>query len=358
MKKVLSFAILVLSLCMVGCFSQTKEDSDDKGEKLTRTVAPFTVDNAITVFYKKTKWTTSTNIHYNAGNGWTAVPGNVMNYDSNSGLEKITLRASSLTFCFNSNNVWDNNSTKNYTITSPGTYKVENGVVTKMGTCNITLYFTGSSLYIGGDTLRVYKDYVLIQKAEVMRDIQNRAYVTLSDLPVGGNYRFALSKWFSYSDYSTNVYQTLNLSDAGKTLVLTGDVTGTISNFSSSGSYIPSVYPSMGNDVEIFYSNPNYTSNTVEPYQRAKNTMYIAYDNGTAWKEQVMDDSSAQAMWRIGEDGYNVARAYLSFNRVPWTKISFYIKDSNNVRDNNNSANYQITQPGRYLLINGYLLKI
>lgn len=358
MKKVLSFAMLVLSLCFVGCFSQTKEDSEEKGEKLTRTVAPFTVDNAITVFYKKTKWTTATNIHYNAGNGWTTVPGNAMNYDSNSGLEKITLRASSLTFCFNSNNVWDNNSTKNYSITSPGSYKVENGVVTKLGTCNITLYLTGSSLYVGGQTLRIYKDYVLIQKAEVERDIQNRAFVTLSNLPVGGNYRFALSTWFSYNEYSANVYQTLNLSDAGKTFTLSSDVTGTVSNFSSSGTYVPSVYPSMGYDVEIFYSNPKYCSNPASAYQSAANTMYVAYDNGTAWKEQVMDNSSSQSMWRIGEDGYNVARAYLSFNRVPWTKISFYIKDSNNVRDNNNSANYQITQPGKYLLINGYLLKI
>ena len=55
MKKVLSLAMLVLSLCMVGCFSQSKDDSENDGTKLTKAVAPFTVDNAITVFYKRTK---------------------------------------------------------------------------------------------------------------------------------------------------------------------------------------------------------------------------------------------------------------------------------------------------------------
>lgn len=350
--------MLVLSLCMVGCFSQSKDDAEKNEEKLTKAVAPFTVDNAITVFYKRTKWTTSTNIHYNAGNGWITFPGNAMNYDSASRLEKITLRATSLTFCFNSNNIWDNNFTKNYSITSPGTYKVENGVITKLGNCNVTLYFTGNHWPLGGQTVRVYKDYVLIQKSEIDTDIQGRAFATLSTLPVGANYKFVVSTWSSYREYASTIYQTINLSDAGKFLSFTGTVSETVSNFSYSGTSYPSVYPNMGYDVEIFYSNPKYCANPAKAYQSAANTMYIAYDNGTSWKEQVMDNSSSQSMWRIGEDGYNVARAYLSFNRVPWTKISFYIKDSNNVRDNNNSANYQITKPGKYLLINGYLLKI
>ncbi len=75
------------------------------------------------------------NIHYNAGSGWTAVPGVAMTkitdyYGSWGGWAKMTVNASALTFCFNNGSTWDNNSGKNYSITAAGVYTVKNGVVT------------------------------------------------------------------------------------------------------------------------------------------------------------------------------------------------------------------------------------
>ena len=92
-----------------------------------------TTANAITIFYKTT-WSTS-NIHYKLGSGaWTTVPGIAMSPSKINGYQTITIdlgTSNSLTACFNNgNNTWDNNSTKNYTFSSPGTYTVSDGNVT------------------------------------------------------------------------------------------------------------------------------------------------------------------------------------------------------------------------------------
>ena len=51
-------------------------------------------------------------------------------YGSWGGWAKMTVNATSLTFCFNNGTTWDNNSGKNYSITAAGVYTVKNGVVT------------------------------------------------------------------------------------------------------------------------------------------------------------------------------------------------------------------------------------
>ena len=89
--------------------------------------------NKLTVYYKK-KWP-NTYIHYQIGSGeWTAVPGVLMNEEED-GYAKITLdigTANTVTACFNNGgNTWDNNQTKNYSL-GVGTYKIEDGVVTKI----------------------------------------------------------------------------------------------------------------------------------------------------------------------------------------------------------------------------------
>ena len=49
--------------------------------------------------------------------------GNFTNYS------RITIQASSLEFCFNENNSWDNNNGSNYHINSCGVYKLTNGYI-------------------------------------------------------------------------------------------------------------------------------------------------------------------------------------------------------------------------------------
>ncbi|MBE5925506.1 MAG: alpha-amylase [Lachnospiraceae bacterium] len=90
-------------------------------------------ENEVTIYYKKS-WT-NTYIHYQIGSGeWTEVPGVLME-DNGDGYVKITIDmgvASSITACFNNGgSTWDNNGEKNYSI-GPGTYKIENGSMTKL----------------------------------------------------------------------------------------------------------------------------------------------------------------------------------------------------------------------------------
>lgn len=88
--------------------------------------------SSITLYYQ-TSWS-NPNIHYKIGNGsWTTVPGVPMSSASYNGYKTITIeQASSLTFCLNDGNGnWDNNNSNDYTINSPGTYTLSNGVITQ-----------------------------------------------------------------------------------------------------------------------------------------------------------------------------------------------------------------------------------
>lgn len=97
--------------------------------------------NKITVYYRaNVQWIanpSTINMHYNKNNsGWTAVPGVAMTkhtsqYDTWFNYASITVEASTLKFCFNNNGSWDNNGGKDYYISAPGTYKVENGQIIK-----------------------------------------------------------------------------------------------------------------------------------------------------------------------------------------------------------------------------------
>ena len=94
---------------------------------------PITTNN-ITIYYKTTNSTEY--IHYKIGNGsWTTAPGVAMSSSSYSGYKSITINvgsASTLTACFNDGNGnWDNNNSNDYTINSPGTYTLSNGVITQ-----------------------------------------------------------------------------------------------------------------------------------------------------------------------------------------------------------------------------------
>ncbi|WP_455716660.1 carbohydrate binding domain-containing protein [Anaerosporobacter sp.] len=112
--------------------------------------------NSITVFYK-TSWSTA-NIHYQIGTGsWTTSPGVAMSDSTISGYKTATIAlgtSTSLTACFNNGSgTWDNNSTKNYTFSSPGTYTVSGGTITSgepNNTNSITVYYytSWSSPYI------------------------------------------------------------------------------------------------------------------------------------------------------------------------------------------------------------------
>lgn len=104
-----------------------------------KALAPSTgTDNSITLYYK-TSWS-NPNIHYKIGDGsWTSVPGVAMSSSSYSGYKTITIQlgqASVLTFCLNDGNGnWDNNNSNDYTISSPGTYTLSDGIITQ-GTPN------------------------------------------------------------------------------------------------------------------------------------------------------------------------------------------------------------------------------
>lgn len=128
---------------MTGFTVENGATYDINGKKTTTTT------NSITVYYK-TSWST-TNIHYKIGSGtWTTSPGVAMSNSKVDGYKSITIdlgTSTSLTACFNNgNNTWDNNSTKNYTFSAPGTYTVSDGNVTSgepnvIKTNTITVYY-------------------------------------------------------------------------------------------------------------------------------------------------------------------------------------------------------------------------
>lgn len=113
--------------------SSAKEFTVENGA--IRTGAPSgsgSSTSSITLYYQ-TSWS-NPNIHYKIGNGsWTTVPGVPMSTASYNGYKTITIeQASSLTFCLNDGNGnWDNNNSNDYTINSPGTYTLSNGVITQ-----------------------------------------------------------------------------------------------------------------------------------------------------------------------------------------------------------------------------------
>lgn len=121
-----------------------KATYDINGKKTTGTGT-----NVVTVYYQ-TSWSTA-NIHYKIGSGaWTTSPGKAMSDSNISGYKTVTIDLgtnTSLTACFNNgNNTWDNNSTKNYTFSSPGTYTVKDGNVTNgepstITTNSVTVYY-------------------------------------------------------------------------------------------------------------------------------------------------------------------------------------------------------------------------
>ncbi len=100
---------------------------------ITTLAAPITISNKITIYYKSA-WTGNiTNIHYAPlGGSWTVAPGKSMSASSFSGYYTITLdigSATGITAAFNNGNTWENNNSKNYSI-SVGTFTIAPGVVT------------------------------------------------------------------------------------------------------------------------------------------------------------------------------------------------------------------------------------
>lgn len=85
------------------------------------TVAPSVLPGSVTVYYKSTAG--RNNIHYGLGTIWTVAPGKLMaDSTSHPGYKEYTIDLganTSVQACFNLNGSnWDNNSTKNYSLTS------------------------------------------------------------------------------------------------------------------------------------------------------------------------------------------------------------------------------------------------
>ena len=92
----------------------------------------------VTIYYSNSSYKDA-NIHYRVGNGtWTAVPGIKMsvNNEQSGYTWKYVVnlgKESGLTICFNNgNNVWDNNGSKDYTISGAGCYGIKDGKITKL----------------------------------------------------------------------------------------------------------------------------------------------------------------------------------------------------------------------------------
>ncbi len=123
----------------------------------TEPVEPSTGTQMV-IYYKTTN--SSEYIHYRIGNGtWTTAPGVQMSNSEVSGYKVATIEMgteTTLTACFNNGSgSWDNNNSSNYTFTTPGIYKVVNGVISQGApsastTNEITVYYyTGwSNSYI------------------------------------------------------------------------------------------------------------------------------------------------------------------------------------------------------------------
>lgn len=134
MKKVLILLAALTSFLITGCFYNSDKEDMPKSNVTRATTG------TITVYYDNPTWFATPNpinIHYNAGNGWTAAPGVAMTkitsqYEYMGGWAVYSIDSSSLTFCFNNGSTWDNNSNKDYKITEPGNYTVKNGVITKL----------------------------------------------------------------------------------------------------------------------------------------------------------------------------------------------------------------------------------
>lgn len=197
MKKILGFITVLLTLLLTGCFSEGSKDEVSE-KKITKAEA-----TSITIYYDNPTWFASANninIHYNAGNGWTAVPGVAMakvtdQYAQWGGWATTTIAASSLTFCFNNGSSWDNNSGKDYIISSPGIYTVKNGVITKQG-ITIDLYVAGNAIYpsydVAGLPVSIYKDNVLYATSTITYTTSHGVYATFKNV-VPGSYKVVMN---------------------------------------------------------------------------------------------------------------------------------------------------------------------
>lgn len=95
----------------------------------------------VTVRYFNNTWTT-VNIHYNAGNGWTTLPGESMTSEGNGWWERtINVLSENFEFVFNNGSVWDNNLNRDYIskLSLGNVIWVSNRVV------NVGQLYTGSS---------------------------------------------------------------------------------------------------------------------------------------------------------------------------------------------------------------------
>lgn len=138
---------LVTSTSLTACFNNGSGtwDNNSKANYTFSSPGTYTVSdsritsgepgntNSITVYYY-TSWS-SPNIHYQIGSGsWTSAPGVPMSSSSVSGYKVITIdlgTGSTLKCCFNDgNNNWDNNSGKDYYLSSAGTYTIKNSTIT------------------------------------------------------------------------------------------------------------------------------------------------------------------------------------------------------------------------------------
>lgn len=140
MKKIAFIAALVSLAAFSAC---DYNDTNETGTAADGIIASVVAAPAITVYYKaNVQWISSPsaiNIHFNAGSGWTTVPGKAMikhtgQYDQWVGYASYTVEgASSLSFCFNRDGAeWDNNGGKDYRVSGKGTYVIDNGTITKI----------------------------------------------------------------------------------------------------------------------------------------------------------------------------------------------------------------------------------
>jgi len=81
--------------------------------------------------YYRPDWST-VNIHYNAGNGWTSVPGVAMSNIGGGWWQKtISVVSNYYRFCFNNGSgTWDNNNGNDYVVSTTYTnIGVSNGII-------------------------------------------------------------------------------------------------------------------------------------------------------------------------------------------------------------------------------------
>lgn len=272
MKKVFSFIAILMTLLFTGCFSNNSND-ESTIKKSVRADG-----NYITIYYDNPTWFASPNninIHYNAGSGWTAAPGVKMTKNSDQygqwgGWASITIsNTSSLTFCFNNGTSWDNNSGKDYKITSPGVYTVKNGLVTKQG-ITIDLYVPGNTIYpaydVAGVPVTLYKNNAVYATSTITYTTSHGVYATFKNVLPG--------------DYKAVINSEINSTYQGRVL-LSGEnpftITNTMTYFSGNANFTVTPVVSVQADAYFIYNGTTSSSYDLEGMEvkLSKNGVYL-----------------------------------------------------------------------------------